>query len=203
MYRLVRPLLFRFDPEAVHELTLRALAALSHRPALLRALSRHLTVQSTRLRVRCLGLDFPNPVGLAAGLDKNGVALPAWASLGFGSVELGSVTAEGQPGNPRPRLYRLPEQRALINRMGFNNEGAAATADRLAGLRRAGLWPEIPVGINIGKTMRVPTEEATRDYQAVLEQLWPHADYLVSERQLPQHAGTDRASVGRAPRSAA
>lgn len=189
MYRLLRPLLFHFDPEAVHELTLRGLAALSHRPALLRALTRHLALPSSRLRVRCLDLDFPNPVGLAAGLDKNGVALPAWASLGFGSVELGSVTAEGQPGNPRPRLYRLPEQRALINRMGFNNDGATAVASRLASLRRAGLWPEIPVGVNIGKTMRVATEEAAGDYRAALEQLWPHADYLVVNVSSPNTPG--------------
>ena len=102
-----------------------------------------------------MGLDFPNPIGLAAGLDKNGLALPIWEALGFGTIELGSVTFKGQLGNTKPRLFRLPKSSALINRMGFNNEGSTVIATRLSLLRDSGKWPKIPIGINVGRTKTV------------------------------------------------
>src|SRR5207244_5042464 len=102
------------------------------------------------------GLNFPNPVGLAAGLDKNGVALPVWAALGFGFIEIGTVTAKPQPGNPKPRIFRLPAQQALVNRLGFNNDGADAIADRLRRLRKDERWPAGPVGIDIAKSRATP-----------------------------------------------
>ncbi|MBJ7327648.1 MAG: dihydroorotate dehydrogenase (quinone), partial [Chthoniobacterales bacterium] len=122
---IARPLLFGLSAESAHEISLRCLAAVA------RVLGRHVAAPAGR-PVDCLGLRFPNAIGLAAGMDKNAVALPAWPLLGFGFVEIGSVTALAQPGNPQPRIFRLPRQRALINRLGFNNEGAEAVAARLA-----------------------------------------------------------------------
>src|SRR6266852_5146582 len=120
--RFVRPLLFSIDPETAHRLTIGSLRALS-------------VFQPPAKPKKLFGLNFPNPIGLAAGLDKNGVALPAWAALGFGFIEIGTVTAKPQPGNPKPRIFRLPNQNALINRLGFNNDGADAIAQRLRELR--------------------------------------------------------------------
>src|SRR5205814_10659670 len=125
------------------------------------------------------GLNFPNPIGLAAGLDKNGVALPAWSAIGFGFIEIGTVTAKAQPGNPKPRIFRFPAQNALINRLGFNNEGADAIARRLRKLQRSSRWPEVPVGINIGKSMSTPLTEATEDYLYSFRLLCEFADYIV------------------------
>jgi dihydroorotate dehydrogenase len=133
--------------------------------------------------VRALGLDFPNPIGLAAGFDKNALGYDALASLGFGFVEVGTVTGEGQPGNPHPRMFRLPADRALLNRLGFNNEGADAVAARLTGSRRT------PVGVNIGKTRAVPDERATDDYVKGAEKLGPLADYLVVNVSSPNTPG--------------
>src|SRR5438105_10850654 len=147
--RFVRPLLFSIDPETAHRLTIGSLRAASHVNLALHALS---VFQPPPKPKRLFGLNFPNPVGLAAGLDKNGVALPAWAALGFGFIEIGTVTAKAQPGNPEPRIFRLPKQRALINRLGFNNDGAEVIAQRLRKLRESGRWPAVPVGINIGKS---------------------------------------------------
>jgi dihydroorotate dehydrogenase len=135
------------------------------------------------------GLNFPNPIGLAAGLDKNGVALPAWAALGFGFVEIGTVTAKAQPGNPRPRIFRLPKQQALINRLGFNNDGADAIAERLRRLRRSGRWPAVPVGINIGKSRVTPLEQATDDYLYSLRLLRDFADYITLNISSPNTPG--------------
>src|SRR5262245_57980793 len=118
-YALARPLLFRLDPESAHELTLALLRAAGKAPAALRLLRRQLDAGGPRLSVEAVGVRFPSPVGLAAGLDKNALALVAWAGLGFGHVEVGTVTPAPQPGNPRPRVFRLPDQEALINRMGF------------------------------------------------------------------------------------
>ena len=125
--RFVRPLLFSLDAEAAHHLTIRLLRDASHFDVALRALG---SFQRSSKPKTVFGLKFPNPIGLAAGLDKNGVALPAWAALGFGFIEIGTVTAKAQPGNPKPRIFRLPEQQALINRLGFNNDGADAIAQR-------------------------------------------------------------------------
>ena len=135
------------------------------------------------------GLKFPNPIGLAAGLDKNGVALPAWAALGFGFIEIGTVTAKAQPGNPKPRIFRLPEQQALINRLGFNNDGADAIAQRLAALRESGRWPAVPVGINIGKSRATPLEQATDDYLYSFRMLRDFADYITLNISSPNTPG--------------
>jgi len=134
-------------------------------------------------------LTFPNPIGLAAGLDKNGVALPAWAALGFGFIEIGTVTATAQPGNPRPRIFRLPEQQALINRLGFNNDGADAIAKRLRKLRDSGRWPSVPVGINIGKSRTTPLERATDDYLYSFRLLRDFADYITLNVSSPNTPG--------------
>src|SRR5205807_5880664 len=132
---------------------------------------------------------FPNPIGLAAGFDKNGVAIPAWAALGFGFVEMGTVTARAQPGNPRPRIFRYPEQEALVNRLGFNNDGAESVAARLRKLRGSRRWPQIPVGINIGKSKVTPIENATDDYLHSFRLLHEFADYLVLNVSSPNTPG--------------
>jgi dihydroorotate dehydrogenase len=131
------------------------------------------------LPVEALGLKFPNPVGLAAGLDKYASALPAWAALGFGFTELGGVTQHPQPGNPAPRLFRAVSEEAIINRMGFNNPGAEALAATLADWRAKGRWPHHPVGINLGKSKITPLEGAAKDYAASVRALWPLADFFV------------------------
>ena len=154
--RFVRPLLYSLDAETAHHLTIRLLRGASCFDIALRAIK---LFQPTSKPITLFGLTFPNPVGLAAGLDKNGVALPAWAALGFGFIEIGTVTAKAQHGNPKPRIFRLPEQQALINRLGFNNDGADAIAQRLAALRVSGRWPAVPVGINIGKSRTTPLEK--------------------------------------------
>src|SRR2546421_12427804 len=132
--RLVRPLLFLLEPEAAHHFTIASLRRAGHFDRALRALKPLAPASKPKA---LFGLNFPNPVGLAAGLDKNGVALPVWAALGFGFIEIGTVTAVAQPGNPRPRIFRLPEQNALINRLGFNNDGADAVAERFRRLRKS------------------------------------------------------------------
>jgi dihydroorotate dehydrogenase len=173
--RLVRPLLFRVDPERVHDATLFLLA----RGAALEPLLRRLfAVRDERLKTRIAGLEFPNPVGLAPGFDKNGTALSTWSGLGFGFVEIGAITAGPQPGNPKPRLYRLPEDRALINRLGFNNAGAPAIAGFLHALRERAGGPAIPLGINIGRSKAVPSEGAARDYVFTFATLYPYGDYF-------------------------
>jgi dihydroorotate dehydrogenase len=184
--RLVRPLLFSLDPEAAHRFTISSLRSASHFEPALRALKRF----APPLKPKSLfGLDFPNPIGLAAGLDKNGVALPAWAALGFGFIEIGTVTATAQSGNPKPRIFRLPEQRALINRLGFNNDGAAVIAERLRELRRGGRWPAVPVGINIGKSRATPLERATEDYLQSFRLLRQFADYITLNVSSPNTPG--------------
>src|SRR6266508_3199414 len=169
--RLVRPVLFRRDAEAAHEWTLRRLAALSRRPAALAPL-RQLYARSAPRTV--FGVRFPNPVGLAAGLDKDGRALPAWPALGFGFVEVGTVTRHAQPGNPPPRLFRLPASEAINNRMGFNNAGADALAARLHALGPL----RFPLGISIGKSRTTPVDDAIEDYLAAFRTLRPYADYF-------------------------
>lgn len=172
--RTLRPYLFRIgggDPEAAHEWTLRRLAALSRHPAALAVLRRRYAVRSPRT---VFGVEFPNPVGLAAGLDKDGVALPAWPALGFGFVEVGTVTWQPQPGNDRPRLFRLPTSEALINRMGFNNQGARHLAGRLANLGRL----PVPLGISLGKSRVTALADAVDDYAASYRALRRHGDYF-------------------------
>ncbi|RLP84906.1 quinone-dependent dihydroorotate dehydrogenase [Micromonospora sp. BL4] len=184
--RAVRPWLFRIgsgDAEAAHEWTLRRLTALSRRPAALAALRARYAVRAPRA---VFGVEFPNPVGLAAGMDKDGAALPAWPALGFGFVEVGTVTAHAQPGNPRPRLFRLPASEAVINRMGFNNAGAAALAARLAALPRP---IGVPLGISLGKSKVTPLDEAVEDYLASYRALRGHGDYFAVNVSSPNTPG--------------
>jgi dihydroorotate dehydrogenase len=183
--KVVRPGLFRIgggDAEAAHEWTLQRLARISARPAVLAALRRRYAVSAP---VDVFGVRFPNPVGLAAGMDKNGAALPAWPALGFGFVEVGTVTAHAQPGNDRPRLFRLPASEAIINRMGFNNAGAAALADRLAKLGPIG----VPLGISLGKSKATPLDAAVDDYLTSYELLRPYADYIAVNVSSPNTPG--------------
>ena len=184
--RFVRPILFSLSAEGAHDLAIRNLRAASSLPSVLRVLERFRPPQKPKT---LFGLTFQNPFGLAAGFDKNGVAIPAWAALGFGSVEIGTVTAKGQPGNPKPRIFRYPEQGALINRLGFNNDGADVVAARLHSLRESGRWPGIPVGINIGKSKVTPIEEAISDYLYSFRLLAPLADYVVLNVSSPNTPG--------------
>jgi dihydroorotate dehydrogenase len=186
--RTIRPYLFRVgvgDPEAAHEWTLRRLATLSRHPAALAPLRRRYAVRAPRT---VFGVEFPNPVGLAAGLDKDGVALPAWPALGFGFIEVGTVTWHPQPGNDKPRLFRLPASEALINRMGFNNRGARELAARLTNLGRL----PVPVGISLGKSRAAPLADAVDDYAASFRALRRHGDYFAVNVSSPNTPGLRR-----------
>jgi dihydroorotate dehydrogenase len=175
--RLVRPTLFTQDAERIHERTMAALALASRNELLCGALESFFG--APELPVEVFGLSFPNPVGLAAGMDKYATALPAWQVLGFGFTELGGVTQLAQPGNPAPRLFRAVSEHAIVNRMGFNNPGAEAMAQSLSEWRAAGKWPHHPVGINLGKSKVTPLEKAAEDYAFSVRVLWPHADFFV------------------------
>jgi dihydroorotate dehydrogenase len=182
----VRPLLFSLDAETAHRFTIELLHAASNFDMALGALR---FFQPPSKSKALFGLTFPNPIGLAAGLDKNGVAIPAWAAFGFGFIEIGTVTAKAQPGNPKPRIFRLPKQHALINRLGFNNDGADAIAERLRRLRSSGRWPSVPVGINIGKSRATPLEQATDDYLYSFRLLRDFADYIALNVSSPNTPG--------------
>ena len=183
VYRsLVRPLLFRLPPETAHELALHSLSLLP--PTFVNKFVGGDYESGTVLGVERFGLSFRNVVGLAAGFDKDGVALPALAALGFGFIEAGTVTFHSQPGNPRPRLFRLPQDKALINRAGFNNAGAAAFAKRVERQR-----PGCVLGVSIGKSKITPLDEATEDYLGSFELVYGVADYVavnVSSPNTPQ-----------------
>ena len=168
MYPIIRPLLFSLDPETAHHITLNALQA-AHRLGLMPLLTKG-PADSPRT---VMGLDFPNPVGLAAGLDKNGDYIDALADLGFGFIEIGTVTPRPQPGNPKPRLFRLPQANAIINRMGFNNDGVEAL---IANVQRADYHGIL--GINIGKNAVTPIENAAADYLICLRKVYAHASYV-------------------------
>lgn len=184
--RLLRPIFFALDPEEAHDAVLAMLEAGSHWPGVIRLLAGKPVPSAPRA---VAGITFPNPVGLAAGMDKNAMALPAWEALGFGFAEIGTVTALPQPGNPKPRLFRYPPQQALINRLGFNNEGCEAVATRLEGLRASGRWPRIPVGINIGKSKVTAAENAHLDYLASFKRLRGLEDYFVINVSSPNTPG--------------
>jgi dihydroorotate dehydrogenase len=184
--RFVRPTFFSLPPETAHHLALGCLRGASRLAFALRALR---SFQPPARPKTLFGINFPNPIGLAAGFDKNGVALPAWAALGFGFIEIGTVTAKAQPGNPKPRIFRYPEQGALVNRLGFNNDGADAVAARLRRLRGSGRWPRIPVGINLGKSKTTPIEEAADDYLYSFRLLREFADYVVLNVSSPNTPG--------------
>ena len=179
----IRPLFFAADPESVHHFAMGCLEVAG--PWLLPFTSK----PDPRLAKTVFGLRFPSPVGLAAGFDKNALALPAWEALGFGFAEVGTITAKAQPGNPRPRMFRIPEKQAVINRLGFNNEGADAVAFRLESLRKRGAWPSIPVGINLGKSKVTPLEEATADYVTSFRRLRHVGDYFVLNVSSPNTPG--------------
>lgn len=174
---LLRSRLFKLDPEHAHELAVTGLGLLARVPPLVRLLARRHQLRRVH-PIEAFGLKFPNVVGLAAGFDKNATAWPAAAALGFGHVEIGTITALAQPGNDRPRVFRFPSEHAVINRMGFNNEGSEALARRLASQPAPGRRA-IPVGINLGKSKVCPIEEATQDYLTSFGRLADHADYVV------------------------
>lgn len=174
-YSLARPFLFGLDPEAAHDLTLSALARGQGTP-----LQWGWCASAVDDPITLAGLTFPNRVGLAAGLDKNARCIDALAAMGFGFVEVGTVTPRPQPGNPKPRMFRLPQAQALINRLGFNNDGLAAFLDNVqrARCRKSGQHSAMRLGLNIGKNASTPIEDATADYLIGLEGVYPHADYV-------------------------
>ncbi|MEZ4605632.1 MAG: quinone-dependent dihydroorotate dehydrogenase [Deinococcales bacterium] len=186
IYHYLKPLIFRFDAERMHDLALNTLNALTPHPGLLRLCDLAFNFRHEALEQRVMGLDFPNPIILAAGLDKHAKATTVWQHLGFGGVEIGSVTALAQEGNPKPRLFRLRENEAIINRFGFNNEGADVLAAKIA-KQRTDL--KIPLGINIGKSKLAPLDKASEDYLYSLERLWALADYLVINVSSPNTQG--------------
>ena len=179
MYALARPFLFGLDAERAHDLALAAMEA-AYRSGVNPLLSR----APKPLATRAFGLQFPNPVGLAAGLDKNGAYIDALLSLGFGFVEVGTTTPKPQSGNPKPRMFRLPDQRAVINRLGFNNKGVDALVRNVERARRRGV-----LGINIGKNKDTPNESAADDYLYCLERVYALADYVTVNISSPNTAG--------------
>lgn len=184
-----KPLFFRQDPEAAHEHAVRALTVLGAVRPLCALLEKWAQLDPAAHRpIEAFGLNFPNAVGLAAGFDKHGTAWPAAAALGFGHVEIGTVTLHAQDGNPKPRLFRFPSEEAVINRMGFNNHGAAALAARLAKQAAPG-QRAIPLGVNLGKTKVTPLEQATEDYLGSFRLLADHADYVVVNVSSPNTPG--------------
>jgi dihydroorotate dehydrogenase len=185
LYGLARPFLFNLDPERAHELTLDALERSQNTP-----LAGVYTAPRVVDPVRLAGLSFPNRVGLAAGLDKNARCIDAFAAMGFGFVEVGTVTPKAQPGNPKPRMFRLPKRDALINRLGFNNEGLDAFVANVqkARFRRDTTQPPMLLGLNIGKNAATPIERAVDDYLVGLAGVYPHADYVTINISSPNTA---------------
>jgi dihydroorotate dehydrogenase len=184
MYQTLKPLLFSLPPETIHDLIVHGLEAVQRDPVL-GMLDGRLAVDDERLYTEVFDCHFPNPIGIAAGFDKNAKVPRTLAALGFGHVEGGAVTAEAQAGNPRPRLFRLPEDEAIINRMGFNNEGADAVGHRLANSRP----PDVPLGVNIGKSETTPLEDAAEDYRYTFERVADHADFFVVNVSCPNTPG--------------
>src|SRR5258708_3385778 len=174
---LLRPALFCQDSEKIHDRTLRSLAWAARHETICHLLAS--LFHPADLPIELFGLKFPNPVGLAAGMDKQAAAVPVWPALGFGFSELGGVTRHAQPGNPPPRMFRAVADQALVNRMGFNNPGADAMAARLAEWHAQNRWPKHPVGINLAKSKTTPLAEAAQDYAYSQRALWLHADFFV------------------------
>lgn len=181
---LIRPLLFLFDPEKIHHVVFNLLRWSSRIPGIQTFLRSQFTFTHPSLERKILGLTFPNPVGLAAGFDKNAVAIDALACFGFGFIEIGTLTPRAQPGNDKPRMFRLPKDRAIINRMGFNNEGALAAVPRLRHRKS-----KVIVGGNIGKNKSTSNEQAVEDYQKAFEDLFPYVDYFVINVSSPNTPG--------------
>lgn len=186
MYKLLRPLLWTMDAERAHDFAMAALQRVGRRPTALSSLRRRYAVATPELAVNVFDIAFPSCIGLAAGLDKNGQAVPALAALGFGFIEVGTVTPRPQPGNPRPRLWRLPRHRGLVNQMGFNNAGATALANNLAA---SAPLTAVPVGVNIGKNRDTPMDSALDDYVQCLQSLYPLASYVVVNVSSPNTPG--------------
>lgn len=185
MYKLIlKPIFFLFDPEKIHYFVFRSLKIILAIPGMKAIYRSAYVVKDPSLEREVFGLKFPNPVGLAAGFDKNAMAYEELACLGFGFVEIGTVTPEPQPGNPKPRLFRLPDDEALINRMGFNNAGVQAAAERLRKRKS-----NIIIGGNIGKNKWTPNEEAVEDYDKCFKALHPYVDYFVVNVSSPNTPG--------------
>lgn len=191
MYSLSRRLLFKLSPETAHELTIDALGVGGRL-----GLTRRLVKQPAALPVNVMGLDFPNPVGLAAGLDKNGDAILGLSGLGFGFIEIGTVTPRAQPGNPKPRLFRLPSAEGVINRMGFNNLGVDHLLARVQSAHFQGI-----LGINIGKNFDTPFENAADDYLYCLDKVYNHASYITVNVSSPNTPGLRSLQFGDSLRS--
>jgi len=177
----IRPLLFRLDPEKVHHLVSNSLLFIFRIPGMAALACKFTMVNDVRLKREVFGLKFKNPVGVAAGFDKDARLFGALGNLGFGSVEVGTITPKGQPGNERPRLFRLPSDGALINRMGFNNEGVGAAAGRLKKRRKT----DVVIGANLGKNTLTPNANAAEDYLLLFENLFEVADYFVVNVSCP------------------
>jgi dihydroorotate dehydrogenase len=175
LYRAVRPLLFALDPESANSFSLDCLDVIARVGA-----APLFSCPAPRIPVRAMGLDFPNPVGLAAGLDKDGAHIGGLAALGFGFLEVGAVTPRAQPGNPGPRVFRLPEAEALINRLGFNSRGVDVFVENLRRSRHSGI-----VGVNIGRNADTPNERALGDYIACLRKVYPHAGFVTANVSSP------------------
>ena len=183
MYKLlVRPFLFFFDPEKIHHFSFRFLKTAAPLGGIMRGLYSH---HDSSLETQCFGLTFKNPVGLAAGFDKDALIAEKWQNLGFGFVELGTVTPRPQAGNPKKRLFRLPQDQAIINRMGFNNQGVDVMVERLKKIKRG----DLIVGANIGKNKDTPNENAVDDYLICFEKLFPYVDYFVVNVSSPNTPG--------------
>ena len=185
-YDFARRLAFMLDAETVHRLSMRGLAAWSAVCSV--DLAESDPARAPSLARTVCGMTFPNPLGLAAGFDKDAECLPAWQALGFGFVEVGTVTCHAQPGNDRPRLFRLPKDHALLNRLGFNNHGAAACAERLAEWRLRGRV-KVPIGVNLGKSKITPAEDAAADYAFSFDATADVADYIVVNVSSPNTPG--------------
>lgn len=185
MYPLLRPFIFQLSPETAHHLVIRGLSVMQSISWIRKRFEKNYILEDSRLQSEIFGLNFPNPVGLAAGFDKNAQVFPALAALGFGFVEVGTLTPRPQPGNPKPRIFRLSPEEALVNRMGFNNEGIEQAKFSLIGLPR----PPIPIGINLGKNKDTPNEQAIEDYLQGFTSLYPYGHYFVINVSSPNTQG--------------
>ncbi len=189
MYNFFRNILFNLPAEKAHYFSMNSLKLTCNIPLVSKVLKNKYTITDKRLQVTAFGLNFTNPVGLAAGFDKNARYLRELECLGFGFVEIGTVTPVAQAGNPKPRLFRLPKSQALINRMGFNNDGVAVVKDRLIKWRAANKNTQLIIGGNIGKNKLTPNEDAWKDYEICFKELHPYVDYFVVNVSSPNTPG--------------
>lgn len=186
-HNFIRPILFAQDAERAHDFTLKILARVGRDELIGNAVGKFFV--APELPVELFGLKFPNPIGLAAGLDKHAAAVPVWEKLGFGFCELGGVTWRAQPGNPKPRMFRVVAENAIVNRMGFNNPGAEAIAQKLSEWKKSNRWPKQPVGINLGKSKITPLEKAAEDYAHSFRALRGFANFFVINVSSPNTPG--------------